>query len=343
MCKNKTIYDNFESLTKHWEPFNNAWVEEIGNGVSGKNTGIEEVNILNEGVKMKNCLVIKANGDKYNEKTPTGFKKEDNEIVEVNNSKRVGGGVVSKFKMGSGTYDMRVKFSKDNIFNALWTYRHVEFDKDDYRHRDDDRFNNKDNTTIYNSEIDLEFPINKKNGKHVRINTFRSTEDKSLLSINDINLSKYNIKLDDDKWHNVKYVWETGLIKIKSLIGRELLDDEIILVDEHPYINNIKLKKYSKLNGVYIKIDDDNNYNLNYGKSLKIYIDDIEIYTDEIKLENMNYTTFLNNKIPCIKSYFMIALWFSEALEDKCDYETTKMYLDYFNYIPDGNIVTDYK
>ena len=64
MFKNKTIYDNFELLDKFWEPFNNAWIDEIGNGVSGKNVSIEEVNVSNEGTEMKKCLVIKANGDK---------------------------------------------------------------------------------------------------------------------------------------------------------------------------------------------------------------------------------------------------------------------------------------
>ena len=51
----------------------------------------------------------------------------------------------------------------------------------------------------------------------------------------------------------------------------------------------------------------------------------------------------MNNKIPNIKSYFMIALWFSDALQDKCDYETTKMYIDYFNYIPNDDFNIDIK
>tara|TARA_Y100000389_G_scaffold16029_1_gene14125 strand:+ start:2665 stop:3702 length:1038 start_codon:yes stop_codon:yes gene_type:complete len=341
MFKNKTIYDNFESLDKFWEPFNNAWVDEIGNGVSGKNVGIEEVNVSNEGTEMKKCLVIKANGDKYNKKEPTGFKKVDDEIVEVNKSKRVGGGVVTKYKLGSGIYDMRVKFSKDNIFNALWLYRHVEFNKDDYRHKDDERYNDKNNNTVINSEIDLEYPIYKNNRKDIRINTYKSTEDNSLFTENDINLQNLNLKLDDDKWHNVRFEWETGLVNIKNIIGRDLYDDEIVLVNEVAYINNIQLKKYNKLNGYYINIDDKLNKTINYGKSIKVFIDDIEIYSDETNLDNFDYNKFMNNKIPNIKSYFMIALWFSDALEDKCDYETTKMYLDYFNYTPNDDFNMD--
>ena len=73
------------------------------------------------------------------------------------------------------------------------------------------------------------------------------------------------------KWHNLKYIWNTDLVLVKDIIGRELNNEELVINKENIYINNIKSKKYDKLNGmpVFKSIKNNNNYCIYYGKKCK--------------------------------------------------------------------------
>ena len=336
MIKNKFIYDNFNdnTLEKHWENFENVWKGEKGNGVVKDNVKIEEVDVSNTNEKkLKKCLVLEAHGDLYKEKEPKGLKRnKKGSFVHVNTAKRVGGAVKSKYMMGPGTYDMRVKFANKSL-NALWLYRYFEFEEDDYRHCKDKRFNidnEIENNTIINHEIDIEYPGVRED--LIRCNHYLSTEHKSLFSINEIKSKNLN----DDKWHDIRIEWNIMMMPISKIIKRKVLNEEIIITKDSSFLYNIKDKKYSKLNGMAVRknIEYDNEYCMYYGKTLKMYIDNMSkpIYEKIISDEEFRHRKW-TSKIPYAKSNFFIANWFPEWLSDY-DFEVSKLYVDYFKYEP---------
>ena len=337
MIKNKFIYDNFNdnTLDKNWVPFENVWTNENGNGVIEENVKIEKVDVSNTNKKeLKKCLVLEAHGDLYKEKQPKGLKKnKKGKYVHVNTAKRVGGAVKSKYMMGPGTYDIRMKFAEKSL-NALWLFRYFEFEKDDYRHRKDSKYNIDnviDNNTIINHEIDIEYPG--KNEDLVRCNNYISTEHNKLFDVNEIPINK----LTDNKWHNIRFEWSINMTPVKDIIGRSLSSDEIIITKGCGFIYKIKNKKYEKLNGTPVRknIKYNNELCVYYGKSIKIYIDDMlkPIYKKTIG-DNVNDKWKSN--IPYAKSHFFIANWFPIWLND-FDFEVSKLYVDTFKYTPNND------
>lgn len=327
------IYDNFEdnSLTKNWENYENLWKTENGEGVVKENSYIDFINIGNTSdVKKKKCLVIRATGDNYtlvNE--PKGLK--------TGKSQRVGGGVKSKDLMGPGEYNLRVKFTTfDSVCNAIWLFNYLEIEPDDVRHIKNPDYcldNDLKNVNIINPEIDFELLSN----NECRCNIFKSTE--GLYEENTINLDDFQLKANNNKWHNLKYIWDTDTVKVSSLIGRELKDDELIITKESIFINNLKEKKYSKLNGLTVSksVEKDNEWCLIYGKRISIMIDKKLIYHTEIK--DINYTKFVKNSIPDSLCHFYIALWFPKFIEKKPEFYNATMYIDEFKYVSNNNPV----
>lgn len=326
------IYDNFSdnSLVKNWENYENVWKDERGNGVVKDNSYIDFININDTSdVKKKKCLVLKANGDKYNLDKPIGLKNKK--------TQRVGGGVKSKDLMGPGEYKLRIKFSnEDSVCNAIWLFKYLEIEADDIRHIKDENYclnNDIEKVNIINHEIDFELLEN----NSCRCNIFKSTE--GLYEENNIDLNLFDLKLNNNKWHDFKYIWETGYVKISELIGRDLKDEEVIRTQEKCTIHNLKEKKYSKLNGLCVtkSIENDNNYCLIYGKKIEISIDNKIILTREIK--DISYNNIINNKIPHSLSHFYIALWFPKFIKKNPDFLQTMLYVDYFSYKYNGNPV----
>jgi len=326
------LYDNFSdnSLTKNWENWENFWKEETGEGVVSENSYIDFVNIEDTSdVKKKKCLVIRANGDEYDLNTPKGLKK--------GKSQRVGGGVKSKNLMGPGEYNLRVQFtSEDSVCNAIWLFNYLEIEEDDIRHIKNDKYcvgNDIDKSNIVNPEIDFELLEDNK----CRCNIFKSTE--GLFEENTINLNDLKLKLNNKKWHNLKYIWETSLVKVSDLIGRDLNDEELIITNENFFINGLKDKTYSKLNGLSVikSIENDNKYCLFYGKRIEISIDNKVLFKKELK--ELNFKNFINNTIPHTLCYFYIALWFPQFIQKKPDFHHTMMYVDDFSYKSNGNPV----
>lgn len=321
----QNVYDNFtdNSLDKNWVNFEKIWDEERGNGIIKDYSYIDFININNTtDVKKKKCLVIKATGDNYSFDEPKGFKGKS--------SKRVGGGVKSKNLMGPGEYNMRVKFTPfDSVCNAIWLFNYLEIENEDVRHPNNKELcvdNDVDNIAILNPEIDFEL----KDDNKCRCNTFRSTNGAFDESI--VDLKKHKLNLQDGKWHNLKYVWETDIVVLSDLIGRELNDDEIVIHKEHSYINNIKEKKYSNLNGLIVlkSIKKDNKYCLYYGKKVEISVDNKILYKKELK--DVNIKNLLVNPIPCSLCYFYIALWFPKFMKNKPDFHHSIMAIDTFEY-----------
>ena len=326
------LYDNFSdnSLAKNWENYEKLWKEETGEGVVAENSYIDFVNIGDTSdVKKKKCLVIRANGDNYNLDEPKGLKK--------GKSQRVGGGVKSKDLMGPGEYNLRVQFtSEDSVCNAIWLFNYLEIEGDDVMHIKNEKYcvdNDLDNINIINPEIDFELLEDNK----CRCNIFKSTE--GLYEENTINLNDLKLNLNDKKWHDLKFIWETDYVKISDLIGRELKDEEVIRTKEVYIISGLKEKKYSKLNGVGIEknIEYDNKYCMFYGKRIEISIDNKVLFKKE--LEEISYKNIINNTIPHALCHFYIALWFPAFIKKKPDFHHTMMYIDEFSYKSNGNPV----
>ena len=326
----QNVYDNFSdnNIHKNWMNFEKLWKQEKGEGIVKENSYIDLVNINDTSdVNKKKCLVIKASGDDYKLNEPKGLKDKS--------SKRVGGGVKSKHLMGPGEYNLRVKFSAfDSVCNAIWLFNYLELESDDYRHPKNPNLcqdNDVDNIAIYNPEIDFESISNNK----CRCNIFRSTN--GAYKETNIDLSKLDIEIHDKKWHNLKYIWNTDLVLVKDIIGRELNNEELVINKENIYINNIKSKKYDKLNGmpVFKSIKNNNNYCIYYGKSVKILIDDKKIYEYEIK--NVNMDSILKNPIPVALSHFYIALWFPNFIKKNPDFHHTTLAVDTFEYKYNGD------
>jgi|TARA_B110000259_G_scaffold37251_1_gene42179 hypothetical protein len=327
------VFDNFSdnSFDKNWDHFEKLWKNENGEGVVANNSYIDFVNINDTSdVIKKKCLVIRATGDNYNLiKIPKGLK--------TGKSQRVGGGVKSKDLMGPGEYNIRVKFSPfDSVCNALWLFNYLETDEDDVRHIKNKDYcinNNINNTNIINPEIDFESLDDNK----CRCNIFKSTE--GLFEENLIDLNKKNIEINDKKWHNLKYIWETDIVKVSDLIGRELKDDELVITKENFFIRNIKEKSNSKLNGMSVikSIEHNNEYCFIYGKKIEIILDDITLFTKEVK--DINLKSFYSNTIPDVLQHFYIALWFPSFIKKKPDFFNTMMYIDTFKYLSNGNPV----
>lgn len=325
------LYDNFadNNLDKNWEHFEKLWKDERGEGIVKENSFIDLVNINDTSdVKKKKCLVLRATGDQYNMvNEPKGLKN--------GKSQRVGGGVKSKDLMGPGEYNIRVKFSLfDSVCNALWLFNYLEIDGDDYRHIKNEKYcldNDIDNENIINHEIDFELLDN----NNCRCNIFKSTE--GIFSENNINLSDFKIKANDNKWHNLKYVWETDMVKISDIIGRQLKDDELVITKETLFINGLKEKKYSKLNGLSVvkSIEHDNEYCIIYGKKIEISLDDKVIFLKELK--DPTYSKIVNNDIPQGLCHFYIALWFPNFIKKSPDFYNTTMCIDEFSYKSNGN------
>jgi len=326
----QNLYDNFSdnSLEKNWEHFENKWEDEKGEGVIKDHSYIHEMNIADTSdIIKKKCLVIKATGDNYPLDEPKGFKK--------GKSKRLGGGVKSKDLMGPGEYNIRVKFSSFNsVCNALWLFNYMENEVDEPRHIKKRKFcvdNDVDNTCIRNPEIDFELlDMNK-----CRCNTYRSTEGQ--YEEKHIDLNDYNLELNDSKWHNMKIIWETDLVKVSNLIGRELKQEEVIITKENQFINDIQLKKFNELNGqtVIKSVQNHNEYCLIYGKKLQISIDNKILLNNEI--EEINYKIFNNNTIPITLCHFYIALWFPKFIKTDPDFYHTLLQVDTFQYLYNGN------
>lgn len=326
----ENVYDNFSdnNLYKNWEHFEKLWTNEKGEGIIKENSYINIMNINNTtDVKKKKCLVIKATGDNFTLDEPKGLKGKS--------SKRVGGGVKSKNLMGPGEYNIRVKFTPfDSVCNALWLFNYLEISHDDVRHPKNKLFcldNDINKTAIVNPEIDFELIDKNK----CRCNVFRSTEN--LFFENKLDLNTMKLNLQDNKWHNIKYIWETDIIKVSDLIHRELIDDEIIINKENSYINNIKEKKFNQLNGtpVFKSIKNNNEYCIYYGKNIEIYIDDKIIFKKH--LEDVNLNNLLKNPIPYSLCYFYIALWFPSFLDTLPDFYHSLMVIDTFEYKYNGN------
>tara|TARA_A100001015_G_scaffold247458_1_gene284312 strand:- start:456 stop:1490 length:1035 start_codon:yes stop_codon:yes gene_type:complete len=326
----QNVYDNFadNNLDKNWEHFEKLWSDETGNGIIKDNSYISLMNINNTTEeKKKKCLVIKATGDSYTLDEPKGLKGKS--------SKRVGGGVKSKHLMGPGEYNIRVKFTPfDGVCNALWLFNYFEIDSEDVRHPKNKHLcvdNNVESEAILNPEIDFELLDNKK----CRCNVFRSTNDALLETTVDLNEHKLN--LQDSKWHNLKYIWETGIVKVSDLIGRELTDGEIVIYKENSYINDIKEKRFYELNGmsVYKSIDNDNEYCIYYGKNVEILIDGKKLFKKELK--DITIKNLLSNPIPNSLSYFYIALWYPNFIKTKPEFYHTLMVVDTFEYKYNGN------
>ena len=68
----------------------------------------------------------------------------------------------------------------------------------------------------------------------IKFNNFTSTEHPDLYNEKEI---EYKNLVDND-WHVVKFTWETSILPIKEIIGRNLTESEVILVTELDlYIN----------------------------------------------------------------------------------------------------------
>ncbi len=344
MQKNPYIYDNFSdnSLNKFWDHYEKKFTNkhENGNGVVKENVKFEEVNVSNicDKEKIKKCLVLEAHGDLYEEDKPKGLKVKQgtkNKYEYTNTSKRVGSCIRTKKLLGPGTYEARIKITNNKVMSALWTFQYEEFDMDDHRHVIDKRFNKKNDingNTILNHEIDIEYPG--KNEKMIKFNNFVSTEHPDLYNEHEM---EYKNLVDND-WHIMRFVWETSIIPLKDIIGRNLDDDEIILVNRNAFIHKIKNKKFKKLNGMAVKKHPDynNEYILIYGSKVDYYVDDMDkpkythIVTKEDIIKNKN------KRIPKLASHFYMGLWFSSAHKDR-SFDIAKMYVDYFKYIPNND------
>ena len=344
MQKNPYIYDNFSdnSFNKFWEHYEKKFTDkhENGNGVVKENVKFEEVNVANlcDKEKIKKCLVLEAHGDLYKEDKPRGLKVKQgtrNQYEYTETSKRVGSCIRTKKLLGPGTYEARVKITSSKVMSALWTFQYEEFDMDDYRHRIDKRFNKKgdiNGDTIINHEIDIEYPG--LNEKMVKFNNFISTEHPDLYNEHEM---EYKNLVDND-WHIMKFVWETDIIPIRDIIGRNLEKEEIILVNRNPFIHNIKSKKFKNLNGLSVKKHPDynNEYVVIYGSKIDYYIDDIDNpkYTHIVTKDDV--IKGKNKRIPRLASHFYMAMWFSSAHKDR-RFDIAKMYVDYFKYTPNDN------
>ncbi len=344
MQKNPYIYDNFSdnSLNKFWEHYEKKFTDkhENGNGVVKENVKFEEVNVSNlcDKERIKKCLVLEAHGDLYEEDKPKGLKIEKgtkNQYIYTDTAKRVGSCIKTKKLLGPGTYEARIKLTSSKVMSALWTFQYEEFDMDDHRHRTDKRFNKNNHingNTIINHEIDIEYPG--KNEKIIKFNNFISTEHPEMYNIEEV---EYKNLVDND-WHTFRFVWNTDIYPIRDIIGRNLDNDEIILVNRTAFINKIKSKKFKHLNGMFVKKhpDYDNEYVMLYGTKIDYYIDDMSKpkYSHILKKEDI--IKGVNKKIPNILSHFYMAMWFSSEHKDR-NFDVAKMYVDYFKYIPNDN------
>ena len=326
----QNFYDNFSdnSLVHNWEQFENEWKDEKGEGLVKEHSYIHVMNIGDTSdVIKKKCLVIKATGDNYKLNEPKGLK--------TGSSKRVGGGVKSKNLMGPGEYNIRLKFSAfDSVCNALWLFNYLEVEPDEPRHIKKRKFcvdNDVDKISILNPEIDFEL-LDK---NECRCNVYRSTEGQ--YEQNDIKLDKFDLVLNDKKWHNMKIIWQTDLVKVSDLIGRELKNEEVVITKECQFINDIQLKKFKELNGetVIKSIKNDNEYCLIYGKKLQISIDNKILLEKEVN--DINYKTFNSNSIPITLCHFYIALWFPNFVKSEPDFYHTLLEVDTFQYEYNGN------
>jgi hypothetical protein len=321
----QSVFDNFSdnNVSKNWENFEKLWNDETGEGIIKENSYINLANINNTTQEeKKKCLIIKASGDNYTLNEPKGLKGLS--------SKRVGGGVKSKHLMGPGEYNLRVKFTPfDGVCNAIWLFNYFEIDSEDIRHPKNKYLcvdSNIENEAILNPEIDFELLDNKK----CRCNIFSSTNEAFLEKT--IDLNEHDLNLQDNKWHNLKYIWETDLIKVSDLIGRELTEGEVIIYKENSYINEIKEKRLYELNGmpIFKSIQNDNEYCIYYGKNVEIYVDDKMIFKNELKEVTIN--KLLSNPIPYSLSHFYIALWYPKFLKSKPEFYQTYMIVDTFEY-----------
>jgi len=341
MQKKPYIYDNFSdnSLNKFWEYYERKFTDkhENGNGVVKENVKFEEINVSNlcDKEKIKKCLVLEAHGDLYEKNKPKGLKIKEgknNEYEYSDSAKRVGSCIKTKKLLGTGTYEARVKITNYKVMSALWTFQYEEFDMDDHRHRIDKRFNKNGNingNTIINHEIDIEYPG--KNEKMIKFNNFISTEDSALYNEEEIEYKN----LVDNNWHIMRFVWETDIIPIRDIIGKNLEDEEIILVNRKAFIHKIKSKKFKYLNGLNVKKHPDfnNEYVVIYGSKVDYYIDDMNKpkYTHIVTKDDVIKRK--NNTIPKLESHFYMGIWFSSAHKDR-NFDVAKMYVDYFKYIP---------
>jgi len=347
MQKIPHIYDNFSnnSLNKFWDHYEKKFSNkhENGNGVVKENVKFEEVNVSNlcKKEKIKKCLVLEAHGDLYEEDKPKGLKLKPgkkNEYIYANTAKRVGACIRTKKLVGPRTYEARVKITSSKVMSALWTFQYEEFDLDDHRHRIDKRFNKKNDKngdTVLNHEIDIEYPG--KNEKTTKFNNFVSTEHTDMY-----NEEEFEYKnLADNDWHIMRFVWETDIISIKDIIGRNLDADEIILVNRTAFIHKIKNKKFKNLNGLSVKKHPDyNNEYVNiYGSKIKYYIDDMNEpkYTQVVTKEDI--IKGAGKRIPNLASHFYMGIWFSSNSTDR-SFDVEKLYVDYFKYIPNNDNFT---
>ena len=344
MQKNPYIYDNFSenSFNKFWEHYEKKFTEkhENGNGVVKENVKYEEVNVsyLCDKEIIKKCLVLEAHGDLYEKDKPKGLKikqGEKNKYEYSDSAKRVGSCIKTKKLLGPGTYEARVKITNSKVMSALWTFQYEEFDMDDHRHRMDKRFNKKNDingNTIINHEIDIEYPG--KNDKIIKFNNFISTEHPDLYNEHEM---EYKNLVDND-WHIMRFVWETDIIPIRDILGKNLENEDIILVNRNTFINNIKNKKFKHLNGLNVKKHPDfnNEYVVIYGSKIDYYIDDMNKpkYTHIVSKDDI--IKGKNKRIPRLASHFYMGVWFSSAHKDR-NFDVAKMYVDYFKYIPNEN------
>lgn len=344
MQKNPYIYDNFSdnSFDKFWEHYEKKFTEkhENGNGVVKENVKYEEVNVSNlcDKERIKKCLVLEAHGDLYEKDKPKGLKIKQgakNKYEYSDSAKRVGSCVKTKKLLGPGTYEARVKITNSKVMSALWTFQYEEFDMDDHRHRMDKRFNKKNDingNTIINHEIDIEYPG--KNEKMIKFNNFISTEHPDLYNEHEM---EYKNLVDND-WHIIRFVWETDIIPIRDIIGKNLENEEIILVNRNAFIHNIKSKKFKHLNGLNVKKHPNfnNEYVVIYGSKVDYYIDDMNKpkYTHTVTTDDV--IKGKNKRIPRLASHFYMGSWFSSAHKDR-NFDVAKMYVDYFKYIPNEN------
>lgn len=344
MQKNPYIYDNFSdnTLSKFWDFYEKKFTDkhENGNGVVKENVKYEEVNVSNRCDKenIKRCLVLEGHGDLYKEKKPKGLKVKNgkkNQYEYINKATRVGSCIRTKKLLGPGTYEARVKITNSKIMSALWTFQYDEYDLDDHRHRIDKRYNKKNlinEDTIINHEIDIEYPGN--NDKQLKFNNYISTEHESLY-----NEQYYDYKnLVDDDWHIMKFNWETSIIPIRDIIGRNLTDDEIIIVNRKAYINKLQSKKYKALNGLNVKKHPDynNEYVVVYGSKVEYFIDDMDEPKYVHKVSKEDVIKNKNLSIPNLLSHFYMGVWFSSSIKDR-NFDIAKMYVDYFKYTPNNN------
>lgn len=344
MQKNPYIYDNFSdnTLNKFWDFYERKFTDkhENGNGVVKENVKFEEVNVSNlcDKEKIKKCLVLEGHGDLYTEKEPRGLKVKagkKNTYEYVKTSKRVGSCIRTKRLLGPGTYEARIKVTNNKIMNALWTFQYDEFDLDDHRHRLDKRYNKNNNIngdTIINHEIDFEYPGSTEN--KIKFNNFVSTEDPNLLNEEEIDYKN----LVDNNWHTIKFNWETDIMPVKEIIGRNLDDDEIIIVDRKSFINKIKSKRFKTLNGLFVKKHPEynNEYVIVYGSKLEYFIDDMEVPKHTEIITKQDIKSFKSVRIPTLASHFYMGVWFSSNIKDR-SFDIAKMYVDYFKYTPNNN------